>query len=52
MSKLRFKKGDKVTHNYAGELGEILEIRDDPKGYNYYVKFLTRTDWFKEEVLR
>lgn len=52
MSKLRFKKGDKVTHDYSKELGEVLETRDDPKGYNYYIKFQTRTDWFKEEVLR
>jgi hypothetical protein len=50
--KLRFKKGDKVKHSYAGELGKILEIRTDPQGYNYYVEFPTRTDWFKEDVLR
>lgn len=55
-----FKVGDTVYHDYSGNIGEVHEIRDNPDGYNYFVRFLeheddlvpSMKDWFKAEVLR
>lgn len=47
----RFKKGEKVIHTHAKEVGTVLDTRDDPQGYNYLINFPTRKDWFKAEVL-
>lgn len=61
----KFKEGDTVyhTHSEPGTVGEIHEVRDDPSGYDYFVRFINEDDgshgavpvakdWFKEEVLR
>lgn len=59
MSKHKFKVGDIVTHDYSGYEGEIHDVRDDPKGYDYFVRFVdgdnpvpVAKDWFKESILR
>lgn len=59
----KFKVGDLVGHNYSQEYeGEVHDVRDDPLGYDYFVRFIdpndstngnvpAAKDWFKEDVL-
>lgn len=49
--------GTRVRHNFSHEMGMILEHQDDPRGYNWLVRFddengqFLKEDWYKEEVL-
>lgn len=56
----KFKVGDFVTHDFSANwLGEIHEVRNDPNGYDYFVRFVDEDDdpvpvakdWYKESVL-
>jgi hypothetical protein len=46
--------GQKVRHNFSKEVGEITQLRQDPKGYCFYVEWddePERNDWYKLKAL-
>lgn len=55
----KYQAGETVYHDYSVCIGEILEVRDDPQGYDYFVRFLKRENdsvpvaknWYQENVL-
>jgi len=53
MSKHKFKVGQNIRHYFSiGEIGHVVTIRNDPKGYDYYVVWASgREDWYKEPAL-
>lgn len=52
MGKTELQIGDIVYHDFSGEEGKIIDIRQDPNDYNYGVQWRSgQQDWYKEEVL-
>lgn len=55
----KYKEGDTVYHDYSGYIGEIHDVRDDPNGYDYFIRFVeyeddsvpVAKDWYQEKVL-
>lgn len=50
---MTFKVKDKVKHDFSGEIGTVLDVRRDPRGYDYYVEWdkTGEKDWYKIKVL-
>lgn len=46
--------GQRVKHDFSGTTGEVTAVRQDPKGYCFFVEWddePDRSDWYKLEVL-
>lgn len=46
--------GTKVRHDFSKYVGEITKVREDIRGYNYYVEWEIvpeRNDWYQLNVL-
>lgn len=51
------KVGDEVRHDFSKNLGIVLEVRKDPKRYDYKVEWkntglaVNIADWYRREYL-
>ncbi len=53
MSKFKFRIGQTVKHDYSGDVGTVVGMRNDTSSYCYKVEWQNgRSDWYVENVLR